>query len=213
LYLIGGVLFRSCDRLPFALGACPCCGGGIKFSRGWTWIDPTQLLGGDHFIKSKNQGKESTMLCECMKRRRDMGAAWCPVCQPLPERAGLLWIGAEFYPDPVDFIKEGLEQGISRRIKSIPRGFTIGKTYVYLAHIRATQEKEPGPGIFSAFKPTRIERIVKKSELDIWQGIKEAGSIVGRTRGDLDVYKRLQMDVDRGITLVAVPDGDPDHNK
>jgi hypothetical protein len=52
----------------------------------------------------------------------------------MPEKAGLLWIGEEFYKTPEDFNREAGEMGISRRITSIPRGYEIGKTWVFLAH-------------------------------------------------------------------------------
>lgn len=44
LYLMGKGNFESCERLPFPLTVCPCCGGGIGFFRGFKWIIPKQLF-------------------------------------------------------------------------------------------------------------------------------------------------------------------------
>jgi hypothetical protein len=226
LYLVGGELAAPCDRLPFALDVCPCCGAGIKYTRGWTWIDPVRLFDGDH---------ES--LCDC--------GPGCPVCwpsihfdqesdEPRAGQAGLLWIGEKFYSTPLDFLTEGMAQGISRRISTIPHHFKIGVTWVFFAHIKAAIAQvrdEDGlfkvysdfvPGIFAAFKPRRIERIVLQSEFETW---KRGDDLLSNpeqmgdatldeifTPADTEVFSRLQSDVYRGVTLVPVPDDDKDHN-
>ena len=33
----------ACGLLPIELVRCPCCGGGVKPSRGFTWINPEAL--------------------------------------------------------------------------------------------------------------------------------------------------------------------------
>lgn len=236
LYLVSGELSESCDRLPFELSTCPCCGEGIKQARGWTWIEPNRLFESFH---------ES---CICSN--------FCPVCNPHtifynPEteksdkKAGLIWIGKQHYPTTRDFIKEGVSQGVSRRINSIHRGFELGKTWVLLAHPEAVTrlptedevEKTDAdlfngnanievPGIFCVFKPTRIERIIKQSEYDIWNEISTWIKRQPDLETDLkavfedvkrfyaskfDIYEKHQRDIDRGITLVPVPDDDKDH--
>jgi len=121
-------------------------------------------------------------------------------------RAGLIWIGEKFYKFPVDFVKEGVELGFSRRIKAIPHGFKIGETWVLLAHSKAVFVQRPAdstqdliggeipgdykPGIFYAWLPQRIEKIMKES-----------------TRGTEEI-EALEK---RGISPVFVPDNDPDH--
>lgn len=47
IYLVGDGIFEPCERLPFPLTACPTCGGGIRFGRGWTWISPALLFASD----------------------------------------------------------------------------------------------------------------------------------------------------------------------
>ncbi len=132
----------------------------------------------------------------------------CPACRPdlLGERFGLIWVGGSFYPHPEDFTREAALQGVSRRIGAVPKGFKLGQTWALLAHRKAVKLADaPGvdaygqlnwtkdgsaPGIFSAFKPERIELIVRESEL------------TDELRADLR---------SRQITPVAVPDDDLDH--
>lgn len=147
LYLMGSNLIAPCDRLPFPLNICPCCGAGIKFSRGFTWIDPTKLL-----------APELPPVATCQPP--------CIVCNPnlAGERAGLMWVGAKFY-SPRSFILEAKEVGISKKINAIPNGFEIGRTFIYLAHLQAAYDwndpKSPArPGIFTAFKPKRVDVVI-----------------------------------------------------
>lgn len=163
---------KPCGKLPLPLDRCPCCGGGIKFARGWTWIDGKLLF-------------------------KDRG---CPLPRPLnhercilddpPEKMGLIWIGEKFYETPEDWLNEGRDMGVSRRIKNIPKGFVLGETWVAVAHIEAIpgqvvvkvpdlpppdnggkkitkEKKEKGkPAIFQVFKPSAIEYIIKGTETE-----------------------------------------------
>ncbi len=211
LYLVASGGGFPCDRLPFPLCVCPVCSAGIKQTRGWTWIDVAGLLGGNHKI-SIAHGEPEVTPCGCMD-------GLCPLCHNVKSvgRAGLLWIGAQFYPTPANFQKEAAEMGMSRRITAIPRGFKVGETWVLFAHPKAIVcdachtsglvktsvegveasvecEKCSGSGwlkgAFRLFRPERIEKIITKS-----QATPEA-------------LFELQ---DKGITPVIVPDDDPDH--
>lgn len=189
MYLVSGPGATFCDRLPILLEVCPFCGQGIKQSRGWTWVDPEKLFNGVHLINNQ--------LCP------EVG---CPVCRPAEagEKAGLLWVGAKFY-SPNSFMTEARHLGVSKRIAAIPRGFEVGKTWIFLAHPEAgsipdEENTENGalfpamksvPGIFTAYRPTRIEQIVTETEFQ-----------------DAEAMERLRK---RGITPVSVPDDDPDH--
>lgn len=120
-------------------------------------------------------------------------------------RAGLLWIGEKFYATPADFISEGINLGFSRRIKSSPRGFKAGETWVLLAHSKAIRTEVPAgagafeftsvkaeykPGVFYVWLPQRVEKICLESQRD--------------SEEIADLEKR-------GITPVFVPDDDTDH--
>jgi hypothetical protein len=98
----------------------------------------------------------------------------------------LIWIGEQYYPTPDAFAAEANTQGISRRINVVPKGFVISETWVLLAHKKAiplpavTDTNLPGlfagmssegeqqyqAGIFSVFKPDRIEIVVSGNEAD-----------------------------------------------
>jgi hypothetical protein len=102
--LVSGKLGAPCCRLPIPLTICPTCSGGIKQTRGWTWIDPKRWFEG-----------------EC---KWPQLVSVCPAADPaaLGERVGLLWIGERFYPTVEHFQIEAATLGISRRISAIPRG-------------------------------------------------------------------------------------------
>jgi hypothetical protein len=175
LYLVGTGMMVGCDRLPFPLKVCPVCNQGIKFSRGHTFIDFRKMAG-----KHKN--------CTCNI---------CPVCDPLDERYLLMWVGKKYY-SPDAFIREAKKMGVSKRINSIPKGLELGKTWVLLAHIEAGTElvedkntltgkkKIPSPGIFYAFRPERVEKIVTEKQF--------------KNKREM---KKLR---DTGITPIPVPD-------
>ena len=146
MYLVSGDTAAICERLPIFLDVCPTCGRGVKFSRGWTWINPAEFLGPCPWVDECNHKISLSALCILNE----------------VTRAGLLWIGEKYYKTPELFTKESATMGISRRIKSIPHDFKLGVTWVYLAHIKAIDGKEPG--IFSIFKPQKIEYVVKGDE-------------------------------------------------
>jgi hypothetical protein len=52
-------------------------------------------------------------------------------------QAGLIWVGEGHYSTVEKFHTEALEMGISRRINVVPNGFTVGETWVLLAHPKA----------------------------------------------------------------------------
>ena len=185
VYLVSNGLGDPCHKLPIPLGVCSCCGGGIKPSRGFTWVGPA-LVGP-----------------ACKDQRDGLGCcvdqSWhcpnCPVCSPelLGGKAGLLWIGGSFYPTPAHFTEEALRQGVSRRIPAVPRGFEVGKHFVLVAHREAivAPDGKKTAAIFHAFRPERIELIVRQSEA---------------------TPEKIAQESARGVTVVAVPDGDPDHD-
>lgn len=154
LYLASDGLIAPCGRLPFPLEICPCCGAGIKFSRGFTWILPTKLL---------SPSLPPLPTCPFHTDRLS-----CPVCRPRNDRAGLMWVGAKYY-SPHSFMAEANKVGISKKVNAIPRDFKIGEHLIYLAHKQAVYDwndlKSPAtPGIFASFKPTRVDVVVGDAE-------------------------------------------------
>lgn len=218
LYLMGEYTMVSCDRLPYHLQACPVCGEGIKFSRTPKMINPLRLLG-LHDDQPNMVGIIGVItghgdLATCTDNYRP-----CFVCDPSDAAAYIIWIGAQHYKTPADFINEAKQQGISRRLPGdhIPKSLTPGETVVYLAHIAAcvvveplvmqqamaivagpveqprlvdSEQKNPAPGIFTAFIPQRIEKLYWESKF---------------TAADREECEK------RGITPVLIKDGDGDH--
>lgn len=268
-YLVCDDALFPCDRLTYEIPeVCPCCGGGTKFSRGWTWVDPVKFFGGDHvhlssFLTTSNPdsivytpGLPMETLCDC-------AGGHCPVCRPdlMGKRAALLWVGEKHYT-PEEFKREAATLGISKKISGIPRDLELGKTWVLCAHLKAITRENPiveemdlesgatgekqalfeteyFPGVFFAFQPTRIEKIVKQSHLDLFQRIqflseearelwlagnpypeesrltRALRTLAGESRDhdkQVKIYRQMKRDADRGITFVPVPDSDPDHN-
>ncbi len=186
LYLVGAGTLTSCDRLPYELELCPTCGNGIKFTRGFTWLD---------WHKYAGVHREYDATC------RDTSA--CPVCDPFlkPSPYGLLWVGEASYT-PKTFVDEALVMDVSRRIAAVPRKLKLGETHVLLAHKSACGErleeqedstmKRVGiPGVFYAFLPQQVDYLIWESDA---------------TEEKIDELEK------KDITAVVIPDGDPDHD-
>lgn len=173
LYLVSGVLSDPCPLLPIETKTCPTCGEGIKPARGYTWIDWDALLD-----PHPHGGELYNLLCPLSHQAEQLGME--------DGKAGLIWIGEQFYPTPQSFTAEAAQMGVSRRISALPRGFQIGTTWVLLGHRKALTQAcsecgdEPGgdpecpvcegsgfqhvPGIISAFRPTAVEYVVRGDE-------------------------------------------------
>jgi hypothetical protein len=184
LYLVTEGMGEPCERLPIPIMPCTCCGSRIKQSRGWQWVDIAWILSGARSCDGKPD--------HCPH---------CPVCTPRlfadakpMGKAGLLWIGGKFYKDPNAWMHEAQRMGVSRRIHTIPKGFELGKTWTFVAHPEAIPAKNKGkegqPAIFHVFKTQKLELIVtEKMKSEKW----------------------VKDFVKKGVTLVEVPEDDPDH--
>ena len=220
LYLVGGGLSAPCDRMPYPLDRCRTCGGGVKFTRGHTWLQPD-------FFEPHSDSLPATIYC------RDESA--CPVCNNRDDFGPhlLLWIGRGHY-SPEAFLEEGRRLGVSRRISAMPKGLVLGETWVLLAHLDAVpaghtlcarcelppaqhpdqpdavfhggilkstigksaeacdkfEPPKPTPGIFCAFIPRAVELVLRESDA---------------------TPERVEKEAKRGVSVVAVPDDDKDH--
>jgi len=182
LYLCGEGATMACDRLPYELEVCPVCGSGIKFTRGFTWIDWNKYAG--------------------LHKERCVCPNTCPICVPDPLHPyGLLWVGEQFYT-PEEFTLEALKMGVSRRIAAVPRNFKLGETWILFAHIKAcgtrledqndgTQKRVGVPGVFYGHRPTSIEQLIWESEA---------------------TEEKLSELNKKHITPIIIPDGDVDHD-
>lgn len=184
LYMVappGGI---SCGRFPIQVKTCPTCSGGIKPTRGFTWVNPAALFPD---VQCRREGPPCNDFDGCSPRFENL------------DRAGLLWVGEAFYPRREDFLAEAKNLGISRRIPHVPNDFEIGRTWVLLGHrsaMRVECEKcegvgtigpigyhgisNPGeycdqcggegvtiePGIIAMFRPTAVEYVTRGDETD-----------------------------------------------
>ena len=83
----------------------------------------------------------------------------------MPDRAGLIWIGQQFYATPYDWEREAQQLGVCRRIRSVPRDFVLGQTWVLVAHREVLRVKDQWfPAIFHAFRPATIEYVMRGDE-------------------------------------------------
>jgi hypothetical protein len=179
LYMCANGPSAHCCKFPFPLHICPVCNQGVKQSRNVQWFEPGPFMQGE----CKLNGGFSYNPPMCRFRRGET------------EKSLLIWIGAKFYGTPESFLEEARRMGISRRVKSIPRGFELGKTQVFFAHPNcafstADGGMEYGPGVFAMVVPTRFELIVTDNPTPKQK-------------------KRLE---DERITPVVVPDFDMDHH-
>ena len=147
IYFVGSGMTVQCDRLNYNLTLCPTCNSGIKFTRGYQWIDWFAYAG-------KHEGCHGDF-------------ENCPLCNPPEGRNyGLMWVGDKYY-SPATFIREGNSMGISKRIYSVPKKFVVGEDWILLAHKKAGEndgQGHPTPAIFHAFQPQRIEMLLFTSD-------------------------------------------------
>lgn len=213
-YMVSGEYMADCDRLPFKLEVCPCCGEGYRPSRALRKITPAKMLEGKH------------QDCTC--------GPGCVVCNPdiilmqdkKENEIGhyLEWIGTGHYGTGEDFAKEARVQGISRRLKTgVPRELVVGKSVIFLAHrscafaynrtVKNERRREivtPLPAIFMAFVVHRLEHICTDKEYAQVQKYHAAGRKAETQEWDGRTHELLRMQ-HRGIVLVPVPHDDPDH--
>jgi len=172
LYLIGEGITHICPSLPLKFNECECCGYSPSFYRDFQWIKKAYI---------KHTRRPTGKACD----------PECPVCYGVNDQVkyGLMWIGKKYYT-PEEFIEEDKARGICKAIKQIPKGLVLGETWIMVAHPQAIIEKnnheykkaheywvtrgidegkpEPQPpsypGVFHAFRPTRIEMLIYESQ-------------------------------------------------
>jgi len=177
LYLIGGASSSPCCLLPFPLKVCRCCGQGVKFSRGFTWINTDLFTAGTGFES------DPAIAYDCDN---------CFLSQRM--KLGLMWVGESYYKTTSHFMNEARQLGISKRIGQLPRDCQPGKTWIALAHKKvffapeqfrkkSNAEYDPyHPAIFTVFKLTAVQYVVSGQ----------------------DDEKKLQRLHDDGIELIQV---------
>lgn len=178
IYLVGSGVGFVCGRLPFPLHVCPCCGGGVKFSRGFTWITPSRLFAPDvDPVCDPNKAYKVPREISRVPGPLSMAGGCrrsCYMNGELQGQHGLLWVGERHYT-PDQFTREALAMGVSRRLPSVPLELKFGETVVFFAHNKAIQRLEQDengqqivvadPGVFFAFKPQGVDLVVDPSDV------------------------------------------------
>ena len=212
-YMVSAIGLQACDRLPFELTVCDCCGEGYRASRSLREVSPYLLFKGRHDP------------CGCSQT--------CYICNPKWPRNEdqhsdyLEWVGGSYYKNPELFIEEANSLGISRRLKGgIPRRMVVGKSIVLLAHrdILFQRKKEQGgiqrrgwlfekgKGVFSAFVVNSLQHICTESEMALKNRVQEDKQILEMFEEPLiSRIKQLINLESRGVELIPVPDNDKDH--
>lgn len=212
LYLVSDGPGQDCEFLPAELTVCPTCNQGIKQARGWTWVDGAAL-----FPPRTHGDPDHNDRCPF---GAFSAAGSLPQPSRLGDRCGLIWIGEAFYKTPIEFIRESEQMGISRRVSGVPRDFKPGQTWVLLAHRKAIPagwfdpdteivyptledafeadltggelEQRFLPGVFSVFRPQRVEYVVKGDETDAeLEALVERGIDPVRVVRDVDAQEQL----------------------
>ncbi len=216
LYLCGGCLDAPCDRLPLPLTTCPVCGGGIKVSRGFTEVNPYRLWGNhDGSLVGLVDDQPITAVC----RDKIRPCHLCdPQDQPayiMLVGAGNYKTPGDFLDEAtrmgiskrIPFIPKELRLGETVVYLAHPRACEVkvpavmqqamaivsdqpGESHIEQPRLLEAERNEKKLGIFCAFIPQRVEKLIKESEA---------------TPEELE---NLQI---RNITPIVVPDGDKDH--
>ncbi len=223
IYVRGTGLAYPCHRLPMNLEVCPVCGQGIKFTRGWTEINPLKLFG-NCYDKTECAccGKELELtnlsdgrrgyICDDCAAEYEYSPCWCkvneekwgkcPVCEP-PEHGYILWVGEKFYT-PDSFIHEAMKMGISKAVAYVPKNLELGKTVVYLAHKKAgrkwVEDNETPTGKKEIEVPAIFYAFVP-TRLEV---------LLKKSEATEDKIKSYE---ERGIDVVIVPDDYEDRVK
>ena len=182
LYLMGEGIGYPCPSLPLPFNECECCGYTPSFYRDFQWINKSYI---------KHIRKPTGKSCE----------PECPICYGVNDQSkyGLMWVGRKFYT-PEEFITEDKKLGICKAIKQKPKGLVLGETWVMVAHPQAItfedmaepDEISSRPGVFYAFRPTRIEMLIYQSQA---------------------TPERLAELEKKGITPIIVPDEYTAHSR
>lgn len=220
IYLCGGYISVPCDRLPLPLDVCPVCGQGVKVGLGFTKVNPYRLWGihgectdrlrpcfvcdpkdtwayimgvGGRYYKTPQDFMQEARQMGISKRigfiPKDLVLgetivylAHPKACQ-VKEPSSLatnslkhLHIAIKFASD----IKHALQELMA----------ILEQSETKQPKLLESEKVERRLGIFTAFIPQRIEKLVWESKLTD------------------EERERLEK---RGITPIGVPDGDNDH--
>ncbi len=208
-YLVAEGRGFECGRFPLALAPCPLCDHRPPFTRGLQRITPKSVL-------------HASPVCKTGDPTR---CARCPFGSALGDDVGgLMWVGERFYPSPETFSAEAVTLGVSKRIASIPKWFTVGTTWVFLAHAKGVAE--PCGTCLLRNRLRRAGAVEECPDCDGQETLEHPGAGTTWTPAVFFAFRPQRVEriipdtmplaeraelVAQGYTLVEVPAGDPDH--
>lgn len=235
LYIVGGFEGVPCCRLPVVLDICPTCGQGVKFSRGIQWVAPELVFKGfPECVTSLPTYLASDLAkvsCPLAFPKDKMALMWVGEKFYTPDTFSkeALEMGVS---KRISAFPKGFVLGKTRVLLAHKNAVKAGEDEMGRPVYK--------PGVFMSFVPQRLERIVTVTmnavvqallacEADLKLGNKAAAP--QPTKEELVVLAAQYLtdegqaaaekvvaefywvyeDVKRGITLVVVPDDDPDH--
>lgn len=193
LYMVSGAAMEACGKLPIELHVCPTCHTGIKPSRGWTWMDIRPFIRHKACSVKEafaNAPNPAGLMCNCVldgdHTPERVGVLWIgEKFYPTPthfmlegERMGF---SRRVSAIPNDFelgktwvafahrkgIVETCDQcnGVGSVDASTPREGNIPAKIAEEECVECNGKgKHYTPAIFTLFKPTAVEYIVKDND-------------------------------------------------
>jgi hypothetical protein len=220
VYLVCDGFGAACDLLPVPLTPCECCGFTVNHARSMQPIAGSYLAGQVRGHKC-NENFLGCPMCyyattyplvkaEAARLAERLSIPWADQTEEMRNENAdlsdkllklkaelakpfyLMFVSKDFY-SPENFIKEANEQGISKRVapNSLPKGFTVGKDYVFLAHQDVKlKDGKRGTAVFYGFLPMRLELVLYKgTNAETIREYEEAGYTVvllERTKENLE---------------------------
>jgi hypothetical protein len=203
LYLVTGGEAAPCFKLPIPLTVCPTCHGGIHPSRGFTWVDADKLAGGRECLPPPRQRLPECERCPLAQGLGMAGLLWIGESfykQPedWSKEAMMQGISRRIHQIPTKFkIGETWVLVAHRKVRfrceacagtgKINTDLMVESEAGQVLDKRACKACEGGGfvrkrGIFSIFRPSAIEYVVKGDEPE----------------------EKLERLAKRGVTLVKV---------
>lgn len=201
LYLRADGPSQSCGMLPLMLRDCACCGHAIKLTRGLQRVNVEKLIENERC----SYGTDNENCRLCLINRTRMGY--------------LIGVGAKFYKSQWDYMREAIEQGISKRIAQIPRDLEVGKSVILIGHPKVFSELVPEEAIDQPVIEIEEDAVQKRLPMIEGHSLTTGRMVAKDIAGVICLFvptaieyvvngqeadEQLQRLADRGISLVRI---------
>lgn len=189
VYLVCDGASFTCDGLPVEMVPCHCCEFSVSQARSMQPIPAGYMT---YLMRNHKCTEEKGFPCPICFYAETYPKAKAVIVElpsdsperlkleaELPKVFYLMFVSKEFYT-PESFMEEARLLGVSKRVapNSLPKGFKVGRDWVFLAHgtvpfpaiDKSGQvlkgERRYATGIFYAFRPSRLELVLYKGDVD-----------------------------------------------